>query len=255
MLAHGILSQMQYAVPAAAGGVITANLEQWLDPINNGGSTSAWGTDVSGNGRDVSSIGSDWSWNASGYVEITSGTSQANTLINLNYLPTLNGVPWSFDYWAWPGDGKGISSDLGLLHNRPNTETQVFWHVAVYYDPSVGANKPLRQYITDSANNLESFTTGGSDNWKVWNHFAFTYDGSGTIKGYTNGVFRNSISATLGAMNTDPTLYIAGPTNGRPAGEYWNDLKWGGYRVYSAELSSEDVLNNYDVEKGHYGIS
>ena len=41
---------------------------------------------------------------------------------------------------------------------------------------------------------------------------------------------------------------------GKFLNDYLDDANLGSYRVYTAALSAADVLNNWDVEKGHYGL-
>ena len=87
----------------------------------------------------------------------------------------------------------------------------------------------------------------------TWYHIVGTKDNNGTMKIYINGVLEGT---TTGVTNiplpqTGVTLKIAarGDTN-----DQYSNQRFGVCRIYNKELSSSEVLQNYNAQKGRFGL-
>jgi predicted DNA-binding WGR domain protein len=102
-----------------------------------------------------------------------------------------------------------------------------------------------------------------------WHHLVYSFDGS-TVRLYEDGEFHGSKGGLAGLIDTPPShITIAsqlcdpaapgcnpGDISGRtPAGpDYHGSLSIARVRVYSGALTAEQVLNNFNAEKGDFGI-
>lgn len=112
----------------------------------------------------------------------------------------------------------------------------------------------IRAGIRNTANG--QYTTKFDTNLEGWNHCVFTYETENTsgIKLYTQGVLRSSIT-TVGLGDFTSTgefrigaTYGLGGTIKRLIGEISNA------RIYNRALTSAEVLQNYNAQKGRFGL-
>ena len=78
------------------------------------------------------------------------------------------------------------------------------------------------------------------------NTLTFTYQGSGNVSAYVNGVFKTSVGAISGTDTTSPLYLGRGDQFGNH--NHYNLLK------YDRALSAPEVLQNYNATKSRYGL-
>jgi hypothetical protein len=82
----------------------------------------------------------------------------------------------------------------------------------------------------------------------VWTYLTFTFDGS-VGRGYING----SLYGTGGSCtpNWSSQYFRLGQWGG--GGRNWNG-KYGNFKVYDRALTSTEILHNYNIQKGRFGL-
>ena len=227
---------------AAAGGIVTDNLEQWMDVTQ--GSEALVLTDQSGNGRNFTNDGSandDFDYNTSTQVwDITSDS--ANDAIGTGYEPTWTSA-FSMDIWVNLTSTQGGA--VSLVGNRVAAGTDFF---------IIGANETngkIDMYWIDGASEYFISPTPASSYFdSAWHHVAFTKasDGTGTL--YVDGSSVGSTSIAGSPAN----VYSLSLMGKYLSNRWFTNAKLGSYRVYSADIGSAGITQNYDAEKSHYGL-
>ncbi len=240
-----------FAFMASAGGgglpdiYQGTNLEQWLAP-EVAASTSDFETDQSGNGRDATIGGSEWLWNASNYLEITSGTSTSN-VVTTGYKPDMSNA-FTYQVWVWVVSTSGTSgdADCGILHNLTggNSANSFSWRAR--------RTTTFTTFMRAGGSAIFSYNdTGG---WGQWRMLTFTSSGTGDYTLYWDDAQKHqNLGASSMSSGQDTTMYLGGIFDGNTS-NYFTAVKYGAYRVYTEELSSTNVQTNFDAEKAHYGL-
>jgi len=143
-------------------------------------------------------------------------------------------------------------------------------HFFSIYSLSTPADRKFLLRLADADGDLEfaSYNTGGNgasgvletsnSNVRVianqWNHIALSYQYSGTIEAFINGISAGT-SSSSGTLNTvgSGDLYI-GTLNGY-IGSYDFDGKVGDVRFYDSALTSSQIVQNFNASKGSYGFA
>jgi hypothetical protein len=89
----------------------------------------------------------------------------------------------------------------------------------------------------------------------TWTHVTYVWKNVATnsLEAYINGVSAGSVSHSFASiLNTPSNLYI-GSYNGGEYSQYMNG-RIGITRLYSAALTSAQVLQNYNADKSKYGL-
>jgi hypothetical protein len=89
----------------------------------------------------------------------------------------------------------------------------------------------------------------------TWTHVTYVWKNvaSNSLEAYINGVSVGSVSHSFASiLNTSANLYI-GSYNGGEYNQYMNG-RIGITRLYSAALTSAEVLQNYNADKSKYGL-
>jgi len=115
----------------------------------------------------------------------------------------------------------------------------------------VNSGTDVVMYVFNSEGQVGAFTSGGIFSFGSWMCVAGTYDNSAQqIKTYINGVLRatrsNTPAITYSVNNRriSPTSYGGGPVNNKIAL----------VRQYSRSLSDTEVLQNFNAQKGRFGL-
>jgi len=200
----------------------------------------------------------------------TSGNNNNGTLINgTSWTP--NGAQTSFSF-----DGV---DDYVLVNNFPklpvgsqsrsiniwfytNTTT---WQGNVnnlFFYGTTGPNGTAFGIDFDTYPQMEVYTWGGTGRDLVWNttfpqvgwsNIQVTYDGTTTIKIYENGIQTQTFTLSS-ACNTGNTNVWIGSIN--PSYSPWYlDGKVSITQIYNRDLSSQEVLQNYNALKSRFGLS
>jgi hypothetical protein len=225
--------------------IVTSNLVLWYDPSDT--------TSYPGTGTTVTNL---------------ANTSLAGTMTNITYTNP---------YFSYNGISSTISvADNALLEFDTGDFTIETW---VYYSAITGSSRVIlgktdggnaadwsygirtqssgATYLevgngsTSTTSPLYTLTTG---QWYqivgVWTNVA-----SNSIALYVNGVSRGSNSHSFASVkNSTHPLYFGSFDGGATFGQ-WFDGKMGVTRMYSAALTGDQILQNYNADKGQYGLS
>jgi hypothetical protein len=220
--------------------IVASGLVLYLDTNNvtsYPGSGTVW-YDLSGNGNNATLQTSDnIIASGSGYNVLTTGPSGivVNTAVNLpqSYTKSL----WIYFTSAPTTNGNLMSSGNG------GTGLHYFWGngSSQFFSAGHDAGSGVVGYITDTV----AYTTG------VWINYVLTYDNSSTtMKMYHNGVL--SATTTNGGMNWSGGNMVS---IGDFEGSYnINNAYIDVVLVYNRAITSEEVMQNYSVVKGRYGV-
>jgi hypothetical protein len=107
----------------------------------------------------------------------------------------------------------------------------------------------LNQYAFDVIGSSTSSSTGFFTlSTNTWTHLSFTFDGS-VVRGYLNG----SMFATGGSCtpNWSSQYLRLGQWGG--GGRNWNG-KYGNFMIYDRPLTATEILQNYNIQKGRFGL-
>jgi hypothetical protein len=107
----------------------------------------------------------------------------------------------------------------------------------------------LNQYAFDVIGSSTYSSTGFFTlSTNTWTYLSFTFDGS-VVRGYLNA----SLFGTGGSMtpNWSSQYLRLGQWGG--GGRNWNG-KYGNFMIYDRALSSTEITQNYNVQKGRFGL-
>jgi hypothetical protein len=238
-----LYDQYSYRYTAASSGLYAQYLVE-----DYSGSTL---TDSSGNSRNGSIVGA--TYNSSGYFTLDGVndylvTPNLNTAINPNEAHTV-------ECWVYANNTEDcIWSDLG--QSTPNSN----YHFAGAQILQVG---PFQQIITGLWNaGVQRSVAGSGSLTGKWNHVVRTYSGT-SMTPYLNGVAGSALTVAWDspddatgtdynawylAFGAEDTTTFNSTTAGYLSGRY------GIIRVYDRQLSSAEVLANYNGAKAKYGL-
>jgi hypothetical protein len=77
--------------------------------------------------------------------------------------------------------------------------------------------------------------------------YTVTYAGTGSVKVYLNGIYRND-SSTIVSTNTSSDAIIGG-------GDSFSNIRMYNVSKYNKELSAQEVLQNYNALKSRFGLT
>lgn len=232
-----------FAPTGGGGGIVTANLEQWLDVTQ--GSEAASLVDQSGNGRNATNNG--LSYDGTNKWWYVSSNSDWTKHIASNYGLANYGGSYNWTLECWVNVTTIVGGSNSLMHNRSSTYSNNFVSIGPntsYYGETVVVDSSANEASTNTAESIQN----------AWVLLTATNNGStNTMKIFINGVEKGSIS-TSGIVNVDRaenlSLYGKFLRNTR----YIQDAKFGSYRIYSAAHTATEALQNFNAEKSHYGL-
>ena len=203
-----------------------------------------------------------------------SGTT-INSLVIPNLSGTMTSITYTSPYFGYNGSTSKVSvADNALLEPGSGNWTIEVW---VYPGSTVGSQVVLGRFdnggaaanesyaIRTSSNNLYAQFGDGAGNvinstayvysTNTWIHVVYSWSIIPTknIITYINGVSIGTVTHTLtGLLNSVNPLYL-GSYNG---GEYsqWFAGRIGITRLYKSALTAGQVMANYNLTKGIYGL-
>ena len=228
-----------YFAPAA-GGVVTDSLAQWIDPAIS--ST----VDQSTNGRDVTlqggltTSGGNYILDASGKY-IDTGWSQ----------PLVS--TWTWCAWFKLNAGGVGAADTNIITNY-QTSTTPFWQIMVNRSTSGTPGGVFMNGRTTGGNEIPARVIESGDmRGDGWHYWCAAYNGAtGFYSLWKDGALVTS--ATDGAETGD---YRSGQNQvvyGGHLARYFTDAEGGPFQIYQKILSDDEVLQNYNADKGRYGL-
>jgi hypothetical protein len=198
-----------------------------------------------------------------------------NSLVSPNLSGTMSNITFTSPYFSYNGSSSQISvADNALLEPGSGDWTMEAW---VYLSNSSGSKVILGKFNNGGGSNDVSYSmrisnasafaqmgdglgnfinsTSHTMTLNTWTHIAYVWKNvaSNSLETYINGTSIGSVSHSLGSLlNATNPLYI-GSYNG---GEYsqWMNGRIGISRLYSAALTSAQVLQNYNADKSKYGL-
>jgi hypothetical protein len=211
----------------------------WYDLTNNDndGTLINGPTYNSSNGGVIIFDGIDDKVNAPSSSMYDFTYNQAFTLETFCYATTQSGsgmIPLIERYW-WSTTGYG---GYGLRLRNYSTNYPDFFVTGT----------PPGSGVLDSL-------VRGTTQWvpNTWYHIVGTKSTNGVMKIYVNGVLENTTQnvTNIPLPQTGVTLKIGarGDTN-----DQYSNQRFGICRIYSKELSATEVLQNYNAQKGRFGL-
>ncbi len=239
--------QLAYGEAPSVASVITENLVQWLDVTK--GTSSGFLADSSGNSNNATDQSNgNFTYNTGTKVWDVAATSNSDYIapaLNPDYVNS-----WSIEVWGRYVNING-STNIFIVGNRVSGETPYF---GIQVNEQYGTVASYWQ-----ANNTLSvqWWAGDEPGFSMfdgnYHQVVVTHDSvANTFNLYVDGAFKvsdDSSGTTSPATSADLAIF------GRYSlSQYLDDANLGSYRLYDDALSADDVLNNWDVEKGHYGL-
>jgi len=223
---------------AAAAGIITDNLQLYLEPTAYSGSGTSW-IDSSTNTYDVTLVG-DPAYNTTHFTY--NGTTQ---YVNTNQ--SLAAESFSVGCW-FRTSAAGVKMILSKEVPAGNP-----WNYRIWLNG--GRIVADMSQVTTQAT-LNSVLTNYNNG--AWYNVMFTRDDS-TWYLYVNGVqVATRADPYTGSVVNSQELWIGRSaftnSGASPTGSYQYTGDIGEVFIYDAVLSSEEVLHNYDVTKETYGL-
>jgi hypothetical protein len=222
--------------------IVTSNLVLWYDPSNS--------VSYPGSGTTITNLAST-SLNGtmsnitytSPYFSYNGSSSQINVPDNALLEPGTG--DWTMEAWVYLSSSSGSKVVLGKF-DPGGGQQDVSYSIriqgaGIYAQIGNGTN------VVDTALYTLPLNT--------WTHVTYVWKNVATnsLEAYINGVSVGSVSHSFSSiLNTSANLYI-GSYNG---GEYSQYMigRIGITRLYSAALTSAEVLQNYNADKSKYGL-
>jgi len=174
--------------------------------------------------------------------------------------------PYSMDAWVYfPTDTSNPyhynfdTAVMNVTYRWPNTDPRSFAYVT-HRRWSDGTNRYKINnfgFRNDANTEVEAGSAPiGSTAYNDgnWHHYCITAGGAGgTGKFYIDGVDQGYSLSIPSGTSTNATLTYFGGSGGGDYRVYQGGARGGSFRWYSKELSSAEVLQNYNAEAGTYG--
>lgn len=222
--------------------IVTSNLVAWYDPSNP--------VSYPGTGTTISNLASATLPGTMSNITYTNpyfaynGSSSQINIADAAALEPGSG-DWTMEAWVYLSSGTGSKVVLGK------------------FDPG-GASQDVSYSIRISGAGIYSQIGNGSTvvdtalytlTLNTWTQVVYVWKNVATnsLEAYVNGVSQGSVAHSFASiLNTSSNLYI-GSYNG---GEYsqWMNGRIGIVRLYNAALSASEVLQNFNADRGTYGL-
>ena len=199
-----------------------------------------------------------------------------NSLVSPNLAGTMSDITFTDPYFAYNGTSSQVSvTDTAALEPGAGSWTMEAWvylsntgagpkTILGKFDPGGLAADVSYSMRISTANAFAQMGDGtgayvDSTSYTLtintWTQivYVWTNGATKTLQTYINGASIGSVNHTLNSiLNTSSNLYI-GSYNG---GEYaqWMNGRIGITRLYNAALTAGQVLQNYNADRGVYGL-
>jgi hypothetical protein len=222
--------------------IITSNLVLWYDPSNS--------VSYPGSGSTITNLAST-SLNGtisnttytSPYLTYNGSSSQINIADNALLEPGTG--DWTMEAWVYLSSSSGSKVVLGKF-DPGGLSADVSYSIRIQ---GVGIYAQIGNGSTVVDTPLYTLPLN------TWTHVTYVWKNVATnsLEAYINGVSVGSVSHSFSSiLNTSANLYI-GSYNGGEYSQYMNG-RIGITRLYSAALTSAQVLQNYNADKSKYGL-
>lgn len=140
----------------------------------------------------------------------------SNSYITTNYNINFSNTPWTVSFWM----KADIANDRYVL----GTDGM-----------SISARGVGSVFLISGGNTAITYSTG------VWKHFVYTFDGSGTSKGYGNGILEDTKSSSISSNSNPITFGRYGSNN---AGYFDGTIDQ--VRIFNSELPQAAITVLYN---------
>ena len=201
-----------------------------------------------------------------------------NSLASPNLTGTMSNITYTDPYFAYNGTSSQVSvADTAALEPGSGSWTMEVWVnqtasgndvVLGKFDPgglTVDVSYSIRTTGTSYYAQLGSGSGSGSTLFvnsttfvgtlNTWYQlvYVFTNGGTQTLQTFVNGSSIGTVNHSLASiLNTSTNLYLGSYNNGEFA--QWFDGRIGITRLYNAALTSAQVLQNFNANRGLYGL-
>jgi hypothetical protein len=228
----------KFATPSS----VTSNLVLWYDPSNS--------VSYPGSGSTITNLAST-SLNGtisnatytSPYLTYNGSSSQINIADNALLEPGTG--DWTMEAWVYLSSSSGSKVVLGKF-DPGGLSADVSYSIRIQ-GAGIYAQIGNGSTVVDTPLYTLPLNT--------WTHVTYVWKNVATnsLEAYINGVSAGSVSHSFSSiLNTSANLYI-GSYNGGEYSQYMNG-RIGITRLYSAALTSAEVLQNYNANKSIYGL-
>ena len=199
-----------------------------------------------------------------------------NSLVSPNLAGTMSNITYTSPYFAYNGTSSQVSvTDTAALEPGAGSWTMEAWvylsntgagakTILGKFDPGGSAADVSYSMRISTANAFAQMGDGTGAyvdsisytlTINTWTQivYVWTNGATKTLQTYINGASIGSVNHTLNSiLNTPSNLYL-GSYNG---GEYaqWMNGRIGITRLYNAALTAGQVLQNYNANRGVYGL-
>lgn len=223
--------------------IVTSNLVLWYDP--------SFSTSYPGSGTAITNLANTSLTGTMSNITYTSpyfsynGTNSQITIADNALLEPGSGN-WTMEAWIYIANTSGSKVVLGKFNNGGGSQD-------VSYSIRISGSNLFAQLGDGTGAYINS--TGYTMSTSTWVHVMYVFKTGATktletfINGTSIGVINHSLSSLLNSTNA---LYI-GSYNGGEYSQYMNG-RIGITRLYNSDLTSAQVLQNYNESKGNYGL-
>jgi hypothetical protein len=238
---NGIVINGTIAKVSSFKNVITRGLTYYLEAsaaesIPETGTT--W-TDISSNNVATLTNGAVWSSTDNGIVTVD-GT---NDFIDCGNV-VGSATTFTICSWLYPGSSQNIFANI-FDNNHTGTQN---WTCQQN-------SSNINQYdfgVNNTDTNLNRSTGLFNLTANTWSFLTFTFDTSGTIRGYVNASLF-STSASGGSITYSSPYLRLGAWGGQGIARYWNG-RYGNFYYYNRALVAAEITQNFNVQRGRFGI-
>ena len=234
------LSDVEISQNYYQGPIVTSNLLVALDASNlvsYGGTGTTW-RDLTPNGSNGNLINGPTFSNEAGGSIIFDGSDDYSDIS----IPSVT----SYGTITICAFIKWISFDNDMFFGMTTYDV---WT----YNNTLGFNNGAGNVIGINATTVSNLGLLGN-----WKHYTFVMNSSGLLsnnKIYINGVSVGSLSAQVGGDSNAPgfatNLRLCGWNND---GGYRANLQYGNFQVYNRELTVGEINQNFNAQRGRFGI-
>lgn len=228
------------------GGWVTDSLYSYYDPFDSvlSGATL---TDISGNGRTATLVGT-WSIDSEGFVFTTRGSSAPYATFS---SPNFDGAAFTFEVWFKVATGSTYDSEPNIISYYEGNRQQ-----AIGFKAGGESNISFAQLQNQAGSTAEmKYTSGGSVINGNWYQYVMTVPASGTARYYRNAVEVVTATNPGGDLyGTVTTLSYGGTVGPGTFRRGFSNARGGLVRIYTKELSSTEVTQNFNANKADYGL-
>ncbi len=200
--------------------------------------------DLSGNGNNMTI--SNTTWDNVNKVFNFNGTNSYITTPNIYSQLTTGNAVVSQTQEVW-----FKSSNNGIIVDETNNLAQTGWHDSQI---EIVSGQVKGRYW----NMASPYLSLGSNITSQWNYACIRYNGStNRIDGNLNGTFTSSQTFTREFAPSPAVIYyvLGGPSDitNMGSGSYFNG-QMAIYRTYKRALTNTEITNNYNSQKGLFGL-